>query len=318
MTGKEHAGDTEVPPGQAAKRGATRLQAEVAHQIMQIAHQEAWPAGTVLSDLTLAKRLGVSRTPVRAALLLLQANGLVDANPGHGYVLAHSGDSAAAANPLPESQSEEAYRTIREDRALNRLPREVSETELVNRYGYPLSIVRRVLVQMASDGIVAKQRGHGWLFAETLDTRESLDESLRFRLAIECSAMLEETFRYVPEQWAALRETTLELLASDTIDRVKWLDANQAFHETLAEWSGNRFFIQALQQHHRLRRLRAYAFAHEIQVELVHALCREHLAILDAIADKDQVYASAVLRRHLQASRARVLARHDSYPDAKP
>jgi DNA-binding GntR family transcriptional regulator len=307
----------ETATEQAGARSVTRLQAEVAQQIMQIVRQEAWPPGAALSDLSLSRRLGVSRTPVRAALKLLQQNGIAHANPGHGYVLAQGGDTIAASNLLPRSQSEEAYQKIREDRALNRLPREVSETELVNRYGVPLSIVRRALVQMASDGIVTKQRGHGWLFAETLDTRESLDESLRFRVVIECAAMLEESFRYVPEQLASMRDMNRRLLASGDIDRAKWLDVNQAFHETLAEWSGNRYFVQAVQQHGRLRRLRAQAFAHEIQVELVHALCREHLAILDAIEDDDQQYASAVLRRHLQASRARVLARHDGYPAAQ-
>jgi DNA-binding GntR family transcriptional regulator len=233
-------------------------------------------------------------------------------------MLINSGNLDTDAIALPEPQSNEAYRIIREDRALNRLPREVSEAELVERYAYPLSIIRRALVQMASDGIVTKQRGHGWLFAETLDTRQSLDESLRFRVVIECAALLEESFAYVPEQLSLLQAMNQKLLDSEIINRVDWLSVNRQFHETLAEWSGNRFFLQAVQLHDRLRQMRAQAFAHEIEVARVHVLCREHLAILDAILDKDHTYASALLRRHLQTSRRLVLARHDNLPPAEP
>lgn len=318
MAGDKKPPRSKTAPPSPPTRGVTRLQAEVAQQIVHIVRQEGWPPGTALSDLALSRRLGVSRTPVRAALGFLQLKGLVALNPGHGYTLAHKGDLEADEMALPRSQSDEAYRVIREDRALNRLPREVSEAELVNRYRYPLSIIRRALVQMASDGIVAKQRGHGWLFAETLDTRESLDESLRFRVVVECASVLEESFACVPEQLESMRELNRKLLESENIDRTEWLDANQLFHETLAGWSGNRFFLQAVQQHHRLRRMRAQAFAHEIEIDLVHALCREHLAILDAIADQDQNYASALLRRHLVTSRTRVLARHDDRSASKP
>src|SRR5579884_1799981 len=40
--------------------------------------------GTFLNEVELAKRIGVSRTPVREALLLLVADGLVEMLPGRG------------------------------------------------------------------------------------------------------------------------------------------------------------------------------------------------------------------------------------------
>ena len=46
------------------------------------------PAGTPLSEVELAERLGVSRTPLRAALLRLALEGLVDTSRGRTVVVA--------------------------------------------------------------------------------------------------------------------------------------------------------------------------------------------------------------------------------------
>lgn len=45
------------------------------------------PAGAHLEEIPLAERLGVSRTPIRAALTLLGQEGLVDYQPKRGYVV---------------------------------------------------------------------------------------------------------------------------------------------------------------------------------------------------------------------------------------
>src|SRR5215470_12428747 len=51
------------------------------------------PPGQRLKEEELARELGISRTPVREALLILQAEGLVDAAPNRGAVVrSHDGD----------------------------------------------------------------------------------------------------------------------------------------------------------------------------------------------------------------------------------
>ena len=51
------------------------------------------PPGQRLKEEELARELGISRTPVREALLVLQAEGLVDAAPNRGAVVrSHDGD----------------------------------------------------------------------------------------------------------------------------------------------------------------------------------------------------------------------------------
>lgn len=45
------------------------------------------PAGTRIAELTLVERLGMSRTPIRAALMRLGEEGLLQALPGGGYAV---------------------------------------------------------------------------------------------------------------------------------------------------------------------------------------------------------------------------------------
>lgn len=45
------------------------------------------PGGTRIAELALVDRIGVSRTPIRAALMRLEQEGLLDALPGGGYAV---------------------------------------------------------------------------------------------------------------------------------------------------------------------------------------------------------------------------------------
>ncbi len=46
-----------------------------------------FPVGERLSELTLTERFGVSRTPLRTAMVRLEAEGLIETLPGGGYVV---------------------------------------------------------------------------------------------------------------------------------------------------------------------------------------------------------------------------------------
>src|SRR3954471_15186742 len=45
------------------------------------------PGGTRIAELTLVEKIGVSRTPIRAALMRLEQEGLLDVLPGGGYAV---------------------------------------------------------------------------------------------------------------------------------------------------------------------------------------------------------------------------------------
>lgn len=279
------------------------LQTELARQILDEARRAGWKVGERIPEQRLAKRFGVSRSPVRGALLLLAERGLMRLQPGRGFILEiETADLPDDDDFVPPSQAEQLHGTLLSDRALGRLPWEVSETELTERYGVSRGVVRRVFMRLAAEGLAERQRGHGWRFADSLDTPEAIAESYQFRLAVECTALREPAFRVEPERLAQLRDAHRAVLDQPLagMTRQHWFTLNAAFHETLAGWSHNRFFVQAVRQQNNLRRMKELAVFTMLDPERVKQSCEEHLAILAAVENGEQGFAEALLRRHLE------------------
>ena len=90
-------------------------------------------------------------------------------------------------------------------------------------------------------------------------------------------------------------------------DSKRFFESNAQFHELLAAASGNTYILQAVQQQNRLRRLTEF---HSVNnVERVKVSCREHLAILDALEQGDNEWASTLLHRHLEVASKMGVAR---------
>ena len=284
-----------------AAGGATPLQNELARQILAHIGSEALSAGAPVRELVLARAFGVSRTPVRAALEVLESLGYVRLMPGRGFVLSRklNGTRSATAR-LPRSPFDEIGAALLADRARGRITAEVSEAELMSRYGASRGALRRVLMKLADDGLIRRQRGHGWRFAEALESRDAVAESYRFRLIVECAGLREPTFAADPDELQRLREAHQALLPGDRpVDPRIWIETNCAFHETLAAWSGNRYLLQAVSRQNALRRFGEYSTFPHLAPERIAQSSREHLEILDAIASGDHEWAAMLLYRHL-------------------
>ncbi|HEY7637823.1 MAG TPA: GntR family transcriptional regulator [Gemmatimonadales bacterium] len=61
------------------------LRDDVSREIVQLVHSGELAPGSKVRDVALAERLGVSRTPVREALLRLSRDGALEALPGRGF-----------------------------------------------------------------------------------------------------------------------------------------------------------------------------------------------------------------------------------------
>jgi DNA-binding GntR family transcriptional regulator len=284
--------------------GASPLQTDLARQILARIAQDGLAAGAPVRELALARAFGVSRTPVRAALRLLQGLGHVALKPGYGFVLKRKIGGGGQEARLPRSPLDQLYDAIMADRARGELGMEVFEAELMPRYGVSRGALRRVLMKLADDGLVKRQRGHGWRFAEALDSATAVAESYRFRMIVECAGLREPTFTADREELDRLHEAHQRFLRGlGEIDPRHWFETNARFHETLAAWSGNRYLLEAMRRQNALRRLDEHTGFHRLSPRRIAQSSQEHIAILDAVAAGDLEWAATLLHRHLDLTR---------------
>ncbi|WP_407164996.1 GntR family transcriptional regulator [Bradyrhizobium sp. ORS 111] len=285
------------------KAAPSRLQRELSASILEVIRADKLAPGARLAEVALAERLQVSRTPVRAALKLLASRRLVRPGASRGYFVADTVPPArkAAAKPVP-ADTDRLFLAIARDRRSGRLPIDVSERDLMQRYGATRPVVQRVLTKLAEVAAVQRKPGHGWRFQPIIADAAARDESYRYRILIEPAGLLEPGFRLDPSWAAEMRERhreTMKLPWNDTAS-IALYEMNAAFHEGLAAASGNRFLLVAVQQQNRLRRFANYDWTFGYERVLVN--CREHLEILDRLEAGERETAAALLRRHLESA----------------
>jgi DNA-binding GntR family transcriptional regulator len=279
------------------------LQHELSARILDFIGTEKLEPGTRLKEVALAERLQVSRTPVRAALKLLARRGLVRPAEARGFVVAAGkrAEPKIARRPTV-TDVDRLFVAIARDRRSGRLPVDVSERDLMQRYAATRPIVQRVLTKLAEVAAVQRKPGHGWRFEPTISDPQARAESYRYRLLIEPAGLLEPDFRCEPGWIADMRRHHEEMMAmpwSDTAS-IAFYEMNAAFHEGLAAASGNRYLHVAVQQQNRLRRFANYDWTYGHERVVVN--CREHLGILQQIEAGDLATASHLLRRHLEGA----------------
>ncbi|CAB3650837.1 GntR family transcriptional regulator [Achromobacter dolens] len=289
-----------MPP--AAPARPTALQVDLARLIAQDIVARRHAPGAHLSEEALAASYEVSRTPVRGALRLLATQGLITHRPNSGYTVAENAAQASPAIAGAGPTQDELYRRLIADRATRVLPDQFTERELLQRYPAPRSVLAKALLQLSADGLLEKRKGHGWQFAPSLENREALDESYRFRMTIECAGLLEPTFRLDRNALERMRAAHEALIQRDDagISAAEFFGLNAAFHEMLARCSGNRYILQAVQQQNQLRRLEEHAAFHR-EARFVDS-SNEHLRIIAALEAGDQEKASQLMREHLSTS----------------
>ena len=284
----------------------TSLQTKVAGQILAAIHNGELPAGSHLKEVELAERFGVSRSPIRGALAYLAGKQVIEPLPQQGFRVPLEPVAAQAQVSELHNEEDALYARLIDDRLNQALPDQVSESDLLRRYGAGKSVLRRCLLRLSDEGVMQRKHGHGWQFAPTLSDRQTRFESYRFRMLLEPAGLLEPTFRLNPEQMQRCRRQQLDLLEG-VADSKRFFESNAQFHELLAAASGNAYILQAVQQQNRLRRLSEF---HSVNnVERVKVSCREHLAILDALEQGDNEWASTLLHRHLEVASKMGVAR---------
>ena len=280
------------------------MQTRVLREIVVHARRENLDAGTHLAEPYLAQIVGTSRFPVSAALAHLSEIGVVKHERNQGYFLAvPAADLQTLAQEWSDAAEDPLYLKIARARLAKKLPDLVSEADLMREFSVGRAILRKVLSRIQQEGWIERRPGHGLEFLPTIDSVEAYEESYALRLAVEPAGLLSPKFRPNRVLLDACRKQQ-EFIAGAgyrTMTPIELFEANARFHETIAEFSGNRFFVQTVRRMDQLRRLVEYMQAEHRLPRKEQAV--EHLAILDAIATGDYLDAATKMREHLDGAR---------------
>ena len=281
---------------------STASSRRIARQILDLISEAKFDPGHHLREQHLADALGVSRTPVRAGLKELTRMGAVEARPNQGFfLLKRSNELDQLEIEQSKSNDQKLYEQLVHDRIAGILPESFTQTEISQRYDVDRGVLTRTLVKLSEDGLIARNAGHGWRFLQTLNSDIALRNSYGFRLMIEPMALLTPNRHVDRQMLKRLRARHLRLITHPDITQVpakEIFETDAAFHELLAEASGNLFVLQAIQQQNRLRRLLEFGSYHNKR--RVKEWCEEHVAIIDALRENKQEQAAELMRKHLQ------------------
>lgn len=301
----KEAGD--VRPEAPARAGGGRKSAglnrfRLANQILNVIRDARMGVGHHLREQQFAELLGVSRTPVRSALSLLVEHGVVEARRNQGFFLTAPYTELHEIDiDVPPSAEQDLYERLVRDRIAGELPGSITQSDIARIYEADRIVILRTLARLADDGLIARNKGHGWTFLPTLDSDVALANSYSFRLVMEPAGILLPSFTVKSEVMERVRLHHVYLLSHPDIQKIdpaQLFSTDSEFHEMLADFSGNIFFAQAVQQQNRLRKL--LEFGTYVDRRRVREWCREHLLIIDAISRGDRQGAAAQLQEHLQ------------------
>ena len=278
---------------------------QLAHEILRVAHSNGWKAGRHLTEQSLAEALGVSRSPVRSALDLLEDWGAVTNRPNAGYRLVKNAESLlSVGEKVPPSAEEELYAVLIDARLAGDLGATVTQSTLMQRFHVSRIVVDRVLERMVEEGLMQRLKGRGWHFLEGFDSTLTWETGYQLRLVLEPASLLLPQFT-IDRDWLSRMRLAHEDLSRATKTKrhlAAWIYSIDAeFHEMIATFAGNAFFLQAIQHQNKLRRLLEYrGYANRGRIG---DWCAEHLSIIEQLERGDSQAASRLMRSHLEQAR---------------
>ncbi len=284
-----------------AQKGATALQLKLADQIVQWLKQQDAPQGFRLREAALAELFQVSRSPVRAALVLLEQKGVLESVPYRGVELRVPAEALGFETATAESvdEQERLLMAFLIDLLLDEMPAVFSERELQQRFNASRTEVQRLLVQLEVDGIVQAGQGYKWLLSDNLNNAQSHYESYRYRLMVEPAALLELGWVLDTQAAEALLARHQQAIEHpDQISAAELFALSADFHELLMQCSGNRFLLSMMKQQNRLRKP-SDLLSMQLHTSVEKA-CRRRMVILQTLQTGDNHEASELLRALLE------------------
>jgi GntR family transcriptional regulator, rspAB operon transcriptional repressor len=203
--------------------------------------------------------------------------------------------------------SEKVYRAFKRDiiHGVYQPGEALSEKELAERYKGSRTPVREAAVRLQNERLLRIVPNRGYFVSQI--TLQVLNDIYEFRTAVECAAAelaaMKGTDQELLRKLAELSQVTCS--ADDRDSCVRFIEADTAFHVTIARLSRNQMVVQAVSEA-RSQMERIMFAAIDINY-FGEAPGREHREILKTIQDRDPELARQRMYEHIMQSKDKVL-----------
>jgi DNA-binding GntR family transcriptional regulator len=280
------------------------------------------PAGSELSETSIAAQFGVSRAPARRALNELAKAGLIERRSGRGYVVKRGAkvrakpggsDTVPDQKLVSEPSWQRIYREVEEDIAarISFASWRLNEAVLARHYGVSRTVARDVIGRLQQRGLLKKDERSRWI-APAL-TPQHVAELYELRWLLEPAALTKAAPR-VPSELLDRMQLKLATVIADpakivgsTLD-----DLERDLHATVLGFCDSETLMQAIAGPQSL--LIAHRFLYRWTARLfdVEPFLAEHMVVFERLRAGRVKSAAAALEKHLRDSRDRAIARIDA------
>lgn len=229
-------------------------------------------------------------------------------------ISAGSGLLASPGTSPPATLSERVYRALKRDiiHGVYQPGEALGEKELAEKYKGSRTPVREAAVRLQNERLLRIVPNRGYFVSQI--TLQVLNDVYEFRAAVESAAAELAAARGAsPESLNKLLELTRVTCAPD--DRkscVAFIEADTAFHATIARMARNQMLLQAVSEaRSQMERIMFAAIDIHYYGELPN---REHLEIVEAIQSRDPQKARERMHNHIVKSKDKVLGLTNSFP----
>jgi DNA-binding GntR family transcriptional regulator len=287
------------------KDGGNTALRGLAADLAALVRREGLPADSHVSEQWAADALGVSRSPARSAMLELANVGILHKVPQRGFFVTGGAVDGRHTVTADLDGDESAFAAITSDRFDGALATQFTTADISRRYGLSTRRTERVLARMEAEDLIRKRRGRGWEFNELLSSVGAHDQTYRFRMIIEPSAIREPDYRLDVDEIDVHRREQQRLIDSGAlgIPGSEIFLINTGLHEFVVAGANNTYLLEAVRRVNRVRRLMEYRL--QVDHARITEQAREHLKLLDLLQDGDTEAAANYMYRHLDAVRRR-------------
>jgi DNA-binding GntR family transcriptional regulator len=180
----------------------------------------------------------------------------------------------------------------------------LEQDAIAEELGVSRTPLREAIAALLSEGLLESETHRG-VFVNEISRRE-IREVFALRALLEAE-VARQAASAVPEDVLDELETSLKEAQKAYADgnHIAQFEADRHFHQTLREFTENRLLINVLEGvNNRINAVRR--FAQTKPGPHVDEFSREHLAILEALRDRDPESAARLMRLHLENSSRRV------------